>query len=71
MYKLSPSSTTSSFELDFRGDETKKNHKMMIVSQMSVYHTLMEAYNIMKHSSSEQIHMKWTNGHLLVIRNIL
>ena len=34
---------------------------MMSVNQMSVYHTLMEAYNIMKHSSSEQIHMKWTN----------
>ena len=35
--------------------------KMMSVNQISVYHTLMEAYNIMRHSSSEQIHKKWTN----------
>ena len=34
---------------------------MMSVNQISVYHTLLEAYNIMRHSSSEQIHMKWTN----------
>ena len=36
--------------------------KMMSVNQVSVYHALLEAYNIMRHSSSEQIHMKWTNN---------
>ena len=35
--------------------------KMMSVNQISVYHTLLETCNIMRHSSSEQIHMKWTN----------
>ena len=35
--------------------------KMMSGNQISVYHTLLEAYNIMRHSSSEQIHIKWTN----------
>ena len=34
--------------------------KMMSVNQISVYHTLLEACNIMRHSSFEQIHMKWT-----------
>ena len=33
--------------------------KMMSVNQISVYHTLLEAYNVMRHLSSEQIHMKW------------
>ena len=35
--------------------------KMMSVNQISVYYTLLEAYNIMRHSSSEKIHRKWTN----------
>ena len=35
--------------------------KMMSVNQMCVYHTALEAYNIMKKSSSEQILMKWTD----------
>ena len=35
--------------------------KMMSVNQIAVYHTLLEAFNIMRHSSSEQIHKKWTN----------
>ena len=39
----------------------RKKIKMMSVNQISVHHTLLEAYNIMRHSSSEQIHMKWTN----------
>ena len=26
-----------------------------------VYHTLLEACNVMRHSSSEQIHIKWTS----------
>merc|ERR1712051_968782 len=33
--------------------------KMMSVNQMAVYHTLLEAYNVMSHLSSEQIKMKW------------
>ena len=32
---------------------------MMSVNQISVYHILLEAYNVMRHLSSEQIHMKW------------
>ena len=39
----------------------RENIKMMSVNQISVYHTLLEAYNIMRYSSSDQIHMKWTN----------
>ena len=31
----------------------------MSVNQISVYHTLLEAYNVMSHLSSEQINMKW------------
>ena len=34
--------------------------QMMSVNQITVYHTLLEAYNVMRHLSSEQIHMKWT-----------
>ena len=34
---------------------------MMSVNQISVYHTLLEAYNIMRNSASVQIQMKWTN----------
>ena len=33
--------------------------KMMSVNQISGYQTLLEAYNIMRHLSSEQIYMKW------------
>ena len=45
---------------------------MMSVNQISVYHTLLETYNILRHSSSEQIHMKWTNigGKKHSLRNI-
>ena len=52
----------------------RENIKMMLVNQISVYprtsyscslslvyHTLMETYNIMRYSSSEQIHTKWTD----------
>ena len=35
--------------------------EMMSVNQISVYHILLEAYNVMRHSSTEQIHMKWTS----------
>ena len=33
--------------------------KMMSVNQIAVYHTLLEAYNVMSQLSFEQIHMKW------------
>ena len=35
--------------------------KMFSVNQIAVYHTLLEAYNVARNLSSEQIHMKWTN----------
>ena len=46
--------------------------KMMSVNQMCVYHTALEAYNIKKKSSSEQILMKWTdtNEKKYCLRNI-
>ena len=33
----------------------------MSVNQISVYHTKLEAYNIMRNSASEQIQMKWSD----------
>ena len=36
--------------------------KMMSVNQMAVYHTILECYNIMKNSASEQILTKWSNS---------
>merc|ERR1719291_558579 len=33
---------------------------MMSVNQIAVYYTLLEAYNVMSHLSSEQIKLKWT-----------
>ena len=32
---------------------------MMSVNQMSVYHTMLEVYNIVKYSYSDQIRNKW------------
>ena len=34
--------------------------KVMSVNQIAVYDTLLKAYNVMNHLSSEQIKMKWT-----------
>ena len=34
--------------------------KMFSVNQMCVYHTLLEAHNVVKNKSSEQIQSKWT-----------
>ena len=42
---------------------TREKLKMMSVNQMSVYHTLLEAHNIIWNSSSEQIKMKWAKKH--------
>ena len=36
---------------------------MMSINQMNVYHTILEAYNVVRNSSSEQIKMKWENKH--------
>ena len=40
---------------------TRNKIKMMSVNQMTVYHTLLEAYNVIRKSSSEQIKIKWEN----------
>ena len=39
----------------------RERMKMMSVNQMAIYHTLLEAFNVMKKSSSDQIKMKWLN----------
>ena len=41
--------------------DIREKIKMMSVNQMAVYHTILESYNIMKNSASEQILLKWTN----------
>ena len=38
----------------------RKKFQMMSVNQICVYHTLQEAYNIMRNSVSEKIQRKWT-----------
>ena len=40
---------------------TREKIKMMSVNQISVYHTLLEAYNIMRNSAFIQIQRKSTN----------
>ena len=35
--------------------------KMFSVNQMAVYHTLIEAFNVTRNSSSEQVKEKWVN----------
>ena len=36
--------------------------KIISVNQMNVYHTLIEAYNIIMNSSSEKIRSKWSDN---------
>ena len=36
---------------------------MMSVNQMCNYHAILETYNVIRKSSSEQIKMKWLNRH--------
>ena len=36
--------------------------KMFSINQICVYHTLLEAYNIVRLSASEQIKLKWTDA---------
>ena len=64
LQKLQNSMLRVIFGLKLRNHINMKNVrekiKMMSVNQISVYHTLLEAYNVMSHLSYEQIHMKWT-----------
>ena len=39
--------------------------KMMSINQMAIYHTLIEAFNIVRKSSSEQIQSKWSKSQLM------
>ena len=41
-------------------EKVREEIKMLSVNQISGNHTLLEAYNVMSHLSSEQIHVKWT-----------
>ena len=41
--------------------KVREQLKMMSVNQMNVYHTLIEAYNVVHNSSSDQIKQKWSN----------
>ena len=42
-------------------ESARKKLKMMSVNQLCVYHTLIETYNIMKKSASEQLQGKWSD----------
>ena len=46
--------------------------QMFSINQICVYHTLLEAYNIMRLSASEQIRLKWTdtNEKKYILRSI-
>ena len=48
-------------KLEHQTNMEKLRHKikMMSVNQLCVYHTLMEAYNVVRKSSSEQVKEKW------------
>ena len=41
-------------------EHLRQKIKMMSVNQMCNYHTILEAYNVVKNSSSEQIKRKWS-----------
>ena len=41
-------------------ERLRKKFQIMSVNQLAIYHTLLEGYNIVKKSSSEQIQLKWT-----------
>ena len=40
----------------------REKHKIMSVNQICVYHTLLEAHNIIRMSVSDQIRLKWTDS---------
>ena len=39
--------------------QVRNDIKMMSVNQMNIYHTILEAHNVIRNSSSEQIKIKW------------
>ena len=41
--------------------KVREKIQMMSVNQMNIYHIILESYNIMRNSASEQIKTKWTN----------
>ena len=43
--------------------KVREKFRFMSVNQLCIYHTLLEAYSIMKKTASEQIQTKWTNIH--------
>ena len=38
----------------------RENVKMMSINQMSIYHTILEANNVIRNSSSDHIKIKWS-----------
>ena len=42
-------------------EKVRKNVNMFSVNQMSIYHTLLETFNVIRKSSSESIKKKWEN----------
>ena len=42
-------------------EQVRNKFKIMSVNQMCIYHTLIEAHNIIWNSSSEKIKIKWNN----------
>ena len=40
-------------------EKLREEIKMMSVNQLCIYHTIMEAYNVVRKSSSEQVKEKW------------
>ena len=41
--------------------DLKRKIDMMQVNQMAVYHTIIECNNVLRHSASDQIKLKWTD----------
>ena len=41
-------------------EKLRRKMKMFSVNQMCIYHTLLEAHNVVKNKSSEQIQNKWS-----------
>ena len=42
-------------------EQLRKKIRMFSINQMCIYHTLLEAYNVTRYSSSECIKRKWEN----------
>ena len=53
--------------------KVRQRIKMMSVNQMTVYHYLLEGFNVMRNTSSEKIQMKWkdNNEKKYPLRNIV